>query len=379
MLFDLNKKQAKLTESLSKIIQKEIGDTYIPFSKYMSLALYHPKYGYYNNLLYKFGSRGDYVTAPLVSELFAVGLSKQIKEIFARDIEHNILEFGAGNGQLMLDILANIGNEIKHYYILELSTSLAHVQQERLIKEMPKFKDRVTWLSELPKKFNGVVVGNEILDAIVCDVVHWHDGKICSKYVRCESDKFIFTDIKASEEIQELCKNIKQAENDYTSEISLERSGFMKSLSEMLHTGVILLIDYGYGESEYYSPSRSKGTLRGFFRQHQLDDVLTYPGLIDITSSVDFTAVAKAAIDNNLDLLGFTTQSSFLINCGTVDELEKKHKSCSDREYLQLTNQLNRLISPNDMGEVFKVIAFSKNLDYTDYLGFKSGDRSYTL
>ncbi|HLX54767.1 MAG TPA: SAM-dependent methyltransferase, partial [Aquella sp.] len=274
MLFDLNKKQAKLTESLSKIIQKEIGDTYIPFSKYMSLALYHPKYGYYNNLLYKFGSHGDYITAPLVSELFAVGLSKQIKEIFARDVEHNILEFGAGNGQLMLDILANIGSEVEHYYILELSVSLAHVQQERLFKEMPKFKDRVTWLTELPKEFNGVVVGNEILDAIACDVVHWHDGEIYSKVVSSQSDKFVFTDIKANEEIQELCKNIKQTENDYTSEISLERSGFIGSLSDMLNQGVILLIDYGYGESEYYSPSRLKGTLRGFFRQHQLDDVL---------------------------------------------------------------------------------------------------------
>jgi SAM-dependent MidA family methyltransferase len=106
---------------------------------------------------------------------------------------------------------------------------------------------------------------------------------------------------------------------------------------------------------------------------------LMYPGLIDITSSIDFTAIAKTVIDNNLDLLGFTSQSSFLINCGIVDELEKKHKSCNDSEYLQLTNQLNRLISPNDMGEVFKVIAFSKNLNHTDYLGFKSGDRSYTL
>jgi|SRR6185437_964306 len=379
MLFDLNKKQVKLTESLSKIIKKEIGETYIPFSKYMDLALYHPKYGYYNNLLYKFGSRGDYVTAPLVSELFAVGLSKQIKEIFERDVEHSLLEFGAGNGQLMLDILANIGNDIEHYYILELSTSLAQVQQERLIKEMPKFKDRVTWLTELPKKFNGVVVGNEILDAIVCDVVHWHDGEIYSKVVSSQSDKFVFTDIKASEEIQELCQDIKQTDNDYTSEISLERSGFMKSLSEMLHTGVILLIDYGYGESEYYSASRSKGTLRGFFRQHQLDDVLMYPGLIDITSSVDFTSIAKAAIDSGLDLLGFTTQSSFLINCGITKELEKRHKKCTESEYLQFTNQLNRLISPNDMGEVFKVIAFSKNLEYVDYLGFKSGDRSYTL
>lgn len=380
MLFDLNKEQSKLTTALAKIIQNEIGDAYIPFSKYMALALYHPKYGYYNNLLYKFGSRGDFITAPLVSELFAIGLSKQIKEIFGRGVSRNILEFGAGNGQLMLDLLANLDDEIDHYYIMELSTSLAHVQQERLNKENPQLKDRVTWLSTLPTGFNGVIIGNEVLDAIVCDIVHWQDTEICSKVVRFESDKFVFADIKANEQIQELCKNIKQTENDYTSEISLERSGFIKSLSEMLHTGVILLIDYGYGESEYYLPSRSKGTLRGFFRQHQLDDVLMYPGLIDITSSVDFTAIAQAAIDNNLDLLGFTTQSSFLINCGITDELEKKHKSsCSDSEYLQLTNQLNRLISPNEMGEIFKVIVFGKNLDYVDYLGFTNGDRSYCL
>jgi SAM-dependent MidA family methyltransferase len=379
MQFDLNKEQARLTEALSKIIQGEIGETYIPFSKYMALALYHPKYGYYNNLLYKFGSSGDYITAPLVSELFAIGLSKQIKEIFDRGAKHNILEFGAGNGQLMLDILANMKDEVKHYYIMELSSSLAHVQQERLLKEKPEFKDMVTWLTELPKKFDGIVIGNEVLDAIPCDVVHWQDGKIYSKVVSQKSDKFAFTDIKASDNIREVCKNIRQTENGYTSEISLERSGFIKSLSEMLHTGVIILIDYGYGESEYYLPSRKQGTLRGYFRQHQLDDVLMYPGLIDITSSVDFTAIAKTAIDNNLELLGFTTQSSFLINCGITEVLEKKHKKCSDSEYLQLTNQLNRLISPNEMGEIFKVIAFSKNLDHIDYLGFSSSDRSHTL
>ncbi|MCC2625416.1 MAG: hypothetical protein K0R14_1289 [Burkholderiales bacterium] len=379
MQFDLNKRQVKLTEALSKIIQDEIGETYISFSKYMSLALYHPQYGYYNNLLYKFGSSGDFITAPLVSELFAVGLSRQIKEIFKRNVVKNILEFGAGNGQLMLDILANTKDEIKHYYILELSTSLVQVQKERLLKEKPEFKDRVSWLTELPKKFDGVIIGNEVLDAIPCDVVHWQNGKIYSKVVSFNADKFVFTDIKADENTQEVCKNIRQTTNNYTSEISLERMGFIKSLSEMLHTGVIILIDYGYGESEFYLPTRVQGTLRGFFRQHLLDDVLMYPGLIDITSSVDFTAIAKTAIDNNLELLGYTTQSSFLINCGIIQELEKRHKKCTDSEYLQLTNQLNRLISPNQMGEAFKVIAFSKNLDNVDYLGFSGNDRSYTL
>ncbi|MCC2645043.1 MAG: hypothetical protein K0R94_821 [Burkholderiales bacterium] len=379
MLFDLNEEQTQLTKALSKVIQKEIGDSYISFSKYMSLALYHPKYGYYNNLLYKFGSRGDFITAPLVSELFAIGLSQQIKEVFAKNVGRNILEFGAGNGQLMLDLLASLDGEIEHYYIMELSTSLAHLQQERLNKENPQLKDQVTWLSALPHKFNGVIIGNEVLDAIACDVVHWQSGEIYSKVVSFESNKFMFTDIKASEQIQKICKDIRQLENNYTSEVSLERSGFIRSLSDMLTQGVIILIDYGYGESEYYSPSRSNGTLRGFFRQHQLDNVLIYPGLIDITSSVDFTAIAKTAIDNNLDLLGFTTQSSFLINCGILNELEKKHKGYSHSEYLQLTNQLNRLISPNEMGEIFKVIAFSKNMDHPDYMGFNNGDRSYTL
>lgn len=379
MLFELNKEQSLLTSSLAEIIQNKIGNSYISFSQYMDLALYHPQYGYYNNCLYKFGSNGDYITSPLVSELFGSSLSVQIWEAFEKGAEHNILEFGAGNGQLMLDILTNLGSKVKHYYIIELSASLALQQQQRLIKNMPDFKDRVTWLTQLPQEFNGVIIGNEILDAIPCDVVYWNNAEIFSKVVTHKDGKFLFTEIKASRQIQEIVKDIYQIENDYISEVSPRRIGFINTISGILNQGVILLIDYGYGQAEYYSPGRPHGTLRGFFRQHQLDDVLIYPGLIDITSSVDFTSIANAAISSSLDLLGFTTQSSFLINCGIVDQLERKRTLVSDSEYLQFTNQLNRLISPNDMGDIFKVIAFSKQLDHSDYIGFRVGDRTYTL
>lgn len=377
MLFDLTKEQISLTSALADIIKDQIQDTYIEFSQYMQLALYHPQYGYYSNLLHKFGPHGDYVTAPLVSELFAVGLSRQIEEIFQRGVTRHILEFGAGNGQLMLDILAN--SDITHYYIVEISASLVTLQQQRLFRELPEFQDRVTWLSALPQNFSGVIIGNEILDSIPCDIVRWHNGKIYSKVVSFNDNKFCFSDVVANTQTQEFVKNIQQTENDYVSEISFMRNGFIKSLGALLDQGVILLIDYGYGAAEYYSPSRAQGTLRGFFRHHLLDNVLIYPGLIDITSSVDFTAVAQVAISNNLDLLGFTTQSAFLINCDIISELEKKKAQCTDGKYLQLTNRLNQLISPNEMGEIVKVMALGKNVNHVDYIGFSSQERGHTL
>ena len=384
-LFTLDSEQESLTNQLQQVILAEIdkNNGYIPFSRYMELALYHSQLGYYNNLLFKFGSQGDFVTAPLISELFGACLSNQILELFDNQVNPDVLEFGAGNGQLMLDILNQIGDKITHYYILELSANLANLQRQRLEQELPQYKDKVIWLTGLPQEFNGVILANEVLDAQPCELVHWQQSQVSIRGVANHDNKFACVNVEAYGEIfdiaSSLSRDILQNQEDYISEISLSNRGFIGSLAKCLASGAILLIDYGYPANEYYGEKRTRGTLRGFFRQHQLDDVLLYPGLIDITASVDFTAIATVGIDNDLDLIGYTTQANFLINCGIVSQLDNKKQQLSNVEYLKISNQVNRLISPNEMGEVFKVIAFSKNLDFADFMGFMQGDKSHSL
>jgi SAM-dependent MidA family methyltransferase len=437
----ISSEQSELTLKLQQKIVDTINNTStlsIPFSQYMNMALYDAQYGYYNNLLYKFGAAGDFVTAPLVSDMFAKCIANQCVELFAHGCPTNILEIGAGNGQLMLDLLIQLDNQdiqsnnpskLQKYYILELSASLAQLQQERLQLQLPHLLDKVIWLDKLPTSFDGIILGNEVLDAQPCEVVKWQDNQVYVRHVTVSivdesSDnvdnnlpdlpKFKFQDRivndeaindavndTTSEEIKAIVRGINiniNTTDTYVSEISLANRGFIKTLSQTLNKGCILLIDYGYPDSEYYTPTRNLGTLRGFFRHHMLTDVLQYAGLIDITASVDFTAIANAGINNNLDLIGYTTQANFLINCGLLDILSdiknnisntknnntntenSNNKDTEDNiKYLQLTNQINKLTSINEMGEIFKVIGFSKNIEFADWVGFKNRDLSHTL
>jgi SAM-dependent MidA family methyltransferase len=379
----LTTEQLELTTQLSQTIQAEIlrsNTQSIPFSRYMELALYHPQYGYYNNLLHKFGKEGDFVTSPLTSKLFAACICRQIDELFSHEVTENILELGAGNGQLMLDILEDLGPRLKNYYVLELSANLVQLQQQRLQAELPHLLPKVTWLTQLPMQFEGIVLANEVLDAMPCELIAWHEGVACERQVAVIDGKFSDVEHPLSAKVLEVLPDIpKPATDPYYSEVSLNNRGFIASLSQSLLRGAILLIDYGYGESEYYSLDKSAGTLRGFFQHQLLDNVLQFPGLIDITVSVDFTAVAKIGINSGLDLIGYTTQANFLFNCGLLAIAEKQHTSQQGHEYLALTNQINRLTSPNEMGDIFKVIGFSKNIEFSDWLGFTQGDHSYKL
>ena len=212
----------------------------------------------------------------------------------------------------------------------------------------------------------------------------WRNGKILTRYVKYENNQFQYCEQNANEELLAIADklpitrelNTKHFTTDYISEINLNNREFIQVLARNLSQGCIIIIDYGYSESEYYSITRNRGTIRGFLKQHQLDDVLCYPGLIDITASVDFTALVVSAIDAGLDLVGYTTQANFLVNCGILGLLEH---AGSDSSYLMQTNQVNYLTSPNEMGDVFKVIGLSKNIDFVDWMGFSVGEKSYTL
>lgn len=384
-LFSLNSDEKFITEELNKKIISAINDNngFIPFSKYMKMALYDPEYGYYNNLSHKFGAKGDFITAPNISKLFAVAITNQIKELCNNFITANILEIGGGNGQLLLDILSIIGHSINKYYILELSGNLAQLQQQRLQEQLPQYLDKVIWLNSLPNLFNGIILANEVLDAQPFERVMWENGDILQIGVGVDKKNDLLYKSKIADiELKDLAKNLQQNNNileSYISEINLNNRGFIKSLSQSLNKGAIILIDYGYSQREYYSLERKNGTLRGFFRHHQLENILVYTGLIDITASVDFTAIAEVAIENNLDFIGYTTQANFLINCDILEFMEIARTEKSDLEYLQLSNQLMKLTSPNEMGDIFKVIAFSKNFEFYDWCGFIRGNQSHLL
>ncbi|MBP9742245.1 MAG: SAM-dependent methyltransferase [Burkholderiales bacterium] len=381
---NLGPQELELTQNLRATIITQIKANHgqIPVSSYIQSALYDPLYGYYNNQLPKFGKKGDFITAPLVSELFALCLVRQIVELWEQClIARNILEIGAGNGQLMVDLLLNLGNLVDNYYVVELSPAMVAIQKQIVYEKCPDLFYKVIWLPTLPDKFNGVIVANEVLDAQPCEVILWDKCGIYQQMVSLDQDdNFIYVpQLIESLELITLAQAIKIENTPYISEINLNNYQFIQNLAGILTTGCILLIDYGYSASEYYSLNRYRGTLRGFFRQHQLDDILVYPGLIDITSNVNFSAIAVNAIENELDLIGYTTQANFLLNCGLAQIVTKKRELVNGLEYLKLTNQVNHLTLPNEMGEIFKVIGFSKNIEFNDWLGFEQHDLTYTL
>ena len=237
------------------------------------------------------------------------------------------------------------------------------------------------WLDCLPTDFEGVILANEVLDAQPCEVIMWENNKIYQQMVALSKyNDFIYTaDNIGSQELLDLASSIEIKSDKYISEINLNNRGFVKSLSQTLKQGTILLIDYGYSTNEYYSLERNQGTLRGFFRHHLLDNILCYPGLIDITSNVDFSAIAVTAINNQLDFIGYTTQANFLLNCGLVEIMHQNHGILTNADYLKLSNQVNYLTAPDSMGEIFKVIGFSKNMNFINWLGFSNFDRSHSL
>lgn len=378
----LSTSELALSQELAEIIVDEIKQSagqVLPFNRYMELALYYPQLGYYSNPLFKFGAKGDFVTAPLISNLFGYMLARQLNELFSFGIKQNILEVGAGNGKLAVDILSSLGDSVQNYFILELSADLIAWQQETIASKVPHLKDKVIWLNELPRDFNGVILANEVLDAQPCELVSYHDGVAGGLGVTYQDGKFSFKPCQLSQSATHTVGQLALDYHDYITEIHTANQGFVKALAESLVHGAVLLIDYGVSQAEYYHPQKARGSLRGFFRQHVLDDILVYPGLIDITSSVNWTSIVTTAIENDLEFIGYTNQGSFLINCGITNVMHELKAQLPEAQYLQLSNQVNKLISHNEMGESFKVCGFSKGIDEDSWLGFSDFDRSYSL
>ncbi len=369
---------ARLCELIHNDIAAEGG--WIPFSRFMELALYAPGLGYYTAGARKFGEAGDFITAPELSVLFGRTAARQLVEVMQSSAPH-ILELGAGSGKLALDILGELerlGALPESYSILEVSADLRERQQALLREKLPHLAARVHWLDSLPEKISGAVIGNEVLDALPVHLLHWLEGNILERGVASLGDAFIWQDrLPENPELLDVAQKLSVVADDYLSEVSLAARGLIASLCERMDNGALLFIDYGFGAREYYHPQRSRGTLMCHYRHHSHDDPFYLPGLQDITAHVDFTAIAETAIDHGAHFLGYTSQAYFLLNNGVTDYLSEVSPN-DVKAYAPLSSQLQKLTSPAEMGELFKVIALGKGIDHPP-AGFSRGDLSRLL
>lgn len=363
----------RLRKKIRLAIQKNGGS--ISFEQYMQMALYEPELGYYSAGSRKFGEQGDFVTAPEISPIFSRCLARQCQQVLSELPSGCILEFGPGTGAMAIDIMQelernNVLPEI--YFMLEPSADLRQRQQQNVKDEIPHLGGRIVWLEHLPeKKIEGVILANEVIDAMPVKRIII-DHEIEEQAVTCEpysSDQARFRwmkkdiDQKSKKIVQELLDSLKEAlPSPYITEINFYIKPWLNSLNDILDKGLILISDYGYPRQEYFHPQRHAGTLICHYRHHAHDDPFLYPGLQDITASVDFTTVAEVAVDIGLHVSGFTTQAHFLIACG-LDEIVSDYDVHNVTKRVEITHQVGKLTLPGEMGEKFKFIGLTKKLE----------------
>jgi SAM-dependent MidA family methyltransferase len=361
------------------------GSGSISFAEFMQHALYAPGLGYYVSGTRKFGEGGDFVTAPEISPLFGKILAIQTAAVLQQLEARQIFELGAGSGALaatMLGKLAQIDALPDRYYILEVSADLRQRQQERLEQEIPGHATRVEWLSELPQDFSGVIVANEVADAIPVERFARSGGVLKQYRVSDERGKFCWHQADAPEQLLHAIQSVEeelgwQFPDDYRSEICLALTAWIRDLVGCLHEGHIFLFDYGVSRREYYAPDRNDGWLRCYFRHHAHNDPLILPGIQDLTASVDFSALASAAVEAGATITGFVTQAHFLLNGGLQDELAD-FVSLPIEEQVELSRQAKLLTLPAEMGENVKCIGMSRG-NITPPPAFHEFDRAHTL
>ncbi len=367
----------KLVELISAEIARSGG--WIGFDRYMQLALYAPGLGYYAGGATKLGGAGDFVTAPELSPLFGQTLARQVAEVLSVT-GGDVLELGAGSGRMaahMLQALSESGPLPARYFILEVSGELAARQKQRLNDLAPRLASRAAWIDRMPTAFRGVIVCNEVLDALPTHLILWSESGIYERGVAWSGSALIWDDRPLTE--QSLLAQARRLNPPppYLSEVGRIGPALVETLASALERGALLLIDYGFGEREYYHPQRKHGTLMCHFRHRAHDDPFLLPGLQDISSHVDFTAVTRAGSHAGLELLGYATQAQFLINLGITDLLART-PAVDTAAYLPLAAQAQKLLSPAEMGELFKVIALGRGIDRA-LEGFRSGEISRLL
>ena len=356
----------------------------ISFAEYMQLALYAPGLGYYAAGAIKFGRAGDFVTAPEVSPLFSYVIARQCAEVLAQVGDGAILEFGAGSGRLAVDVLTKLdelGALPERYRILEVSADLQE-RQERLFRaEAAAYLDRIEWLDAIPERHAGVIIANEVLDALPVERFVCRDS-VCQLRVSAHNDGFELVEADAPRHLVMAIEAIEadlgqRLPNGFRSEVSLAAPGWVTDVVAALQNGVAFLFDYGVSRREYYAPDRTDGWLRCHFRHHAHNDPLLLPGIQDISAWVDFTAIAEAANSAGADIAGYVSQAQFLLGGGLDAELRDMLQSPPERQ-LELSGQVKLLTLPGEMGENFKCLGVSRGI-VARPSAFTTADRTHTL
>ncbi|WP_455154002.1 class I SAM-dependent methyltransferase [Cupriavidus campinensis] len=363
----------------------EAAGGWIGFDRYMALALYAPRLGYYSGGAAKFGrdarDGSDFITAPELTPFFARTLARQFAPLIAMDLPR-VLEFGAGTGRLAADLLLGLETEgalPETYQIVELSGELRVRQQETLAARAPHLAGRVQWLDELPAQFEGVIVGNEVLDAMPVRLFARLGGRWHERGVALADGKFTFEDRPLADNAIPDALRALPGDHDMVTETHAEAEGFTRAVGAMLTRGAAFFIDYGFPAAEYYHPQRAEGTLMCHYRHHAHPDPFLYPGLQDITAHVNFSGIAEAAVDAGLSVAGLASQARFLMNAG-ITELLMELDPTDARAFLPHANAVQKLLSEAEMGELFKVIVLTRGLDDALPLaGFARGDRVHAL
>jgi SAM-dependent MidA family methyltransferase len=382
----LHKIIMKNVSPLLNIIKDEIHHQHgiISFARFMELALYHPDFGYYNSPHFSLGRAGDFTTAPEISPLFAQCFAREIAALFRQMPSQNILEIGAGSGRfasVLLQELEKLHASCTHYFIFEISSHLRQQQHTLLSNTCPELLPRVTWLDHLPDSFEGIIAANEVLDALPTHCFRIENSRIQERGVSWHHDQLVWkihapvTDT-LHEQVLYLKENY-QLPDQYESEINLQMPIFVKKITELLTKGVIFFMDYGYGQREFYHPERNRGSLTCFYQHQAHDNPFTHIGLQDITAHVDFTQVIASASDD-CELLGYTSQAAFLLDCGLLELAAAMEAQLSIREQIQLHQVIKILTLPTEMGERVKVMAIGKQMD-CQLQGFKMKDRRRDL
>ncbi len=359
---------ASVSAALARLVREAIARNggWLPFDRFMAMVLYAPGLGYYANPGRKFGlmpdSGSDFVTAPELSPLFGKALARQVAQALQATGTDEVWEFGAGSGALAAQLLQTLGRSVRRYTIVDLSGSLRERQHERLQAFMPQLE----WVDALPEHMQGVVVGNEVLDAMPVQLLHfgtsgWEErGVVLHEQGLAWGDRP--TAMAAPFETPPPVGTV--------TEVHPQAEAFIATLADRLIRGAAFFIDYGFPQREYYHPQRTGGTLM-CHRAHRVDaDPLSELGRKDITAHVNFTGIALAGQDAGLQVLGYTSQARFLLNCGLAELLQGADA--------RTTAPAQKLLMEHEMGELFKVIGFAQGGEF-DALGFSRGDRSHTL
>jgi SAM-dependent MidA family methyltransferase len=355
---------------------------FIPFSRYMELALYAPGLGYYAAGTRKLGAGGDFVTAPEMTPLFATALATQVAAILAATERREIVELGGGSGRLAADLLAALAARDAlpaRYAILEVSPDLAERQRATLARDAPAQLARVKWVTALPETIDGALIANEVLDAVPCALIARRAGEWRERGVTWDDARssFEWGERAAEARLAALAAARYPRSGDYLSEINPAAEALVEDVGRRLAAGAALFIDYGFPAAEYYHPQRSEGTLMCHFRHRAHDDPFAWPGLTDITAHVDFTAMAEAGERVGLQVAGYIAQAPFLVGCGILDALAATGAPTAPA-YIRATAAVQKLLAPSELGELFKVLALAKS-ETIDWPGFSVADRRHRL